>query len=298
VAAFLALLACADQGGGPSGGPGAGAVPAGNVTTPFPIDAADRPGAPQTYKGLPLRLTETGAPFVTPADGRVGFVCVGMSNAQQECSDFIGKARTSWAAEVSPLVRLVSCAVGGHAIERWNDPAFDGVLWRACVVDKLPAAGLRADQVRVLYHKAADQFGDGRTSYPDPASDYFAFRANLTRFAERALAFFPALQAVYTTSRSYGGFADNPGRGEPLSYEEGHALNSWLGEHPGVGAVWFGWGPYIWAPACGSGTTNGSGVCYERADYQDDGVHPAAGARDKISALMHARFRQHSWYRR
>jgi len=54
---------------------------------------------------------------------------------------------------------------------------------------------------------------------------------------------------VYTSSRCFGGYAGNAGRGEPLSYEEGHALNTWLRDNPAVGGVWYGWGPYLWAPA-------------------------------------------------
>lgn len=103
---------------------------------------------------------------------------------------------------------------------------------------------------------------------------------------------------MYTSSRSYGGFAGSPGRGEPLSYEEGHALNSWLGEDREVLGVWHGWGPYLWAPDCSTGVSNGGGVCYVREDYVADGVHPSASARAKVSALLHARFRQESWYRR
>jgi hypothetical protein len=108
--------------------------------------------------------------------------------------------------------------------------------------------------------------------------------------------FFPDVQAVYTTSRSYGGFNDRADRGEPRSFEEGLALNEWLETNDAVDGVWYGWGPYIWAPDCASGETNGSGVCYERADFQADGIHPATGARDEISQMIHDRFLRESWY--
>jgi hypothetical protein len=65
-----------------------------------------------------------------------------------------------------------------------------------------------------------------------------------------------------------------------------------------VDGVWYGWGPYLWAPACSTGATNGSGVCYERADYMSDGVHPAEGARAKVSRMLHQRFLKEDWYRR
>lgn len=293
---LLGSLACAAGPQEPEG-------PAQQTTQPYPINGVAGAIPPKvTYKGLPLRLTNTGEPVVTPVDGIIGVVCVGMSNAAQECGDYIPRRQGEFAAEINPAVRVANCAVGGHAVERWIDPAFDAVLWDACLQTKLPQAGIRPDQVRVLYHKVANQFttlpgGAPRPLYPDPQSDYHLLLAHLEAFAARVPAKFPAVQAVYTTSRSYGGFAGNPGRGEPLSYEEGHALNQWLAERASGGAVWHGWGPYIWAPDCATGLTNGGGICYERADYQADGVHPAEGARRKISGLLHLRLREHGWYR-
>lgn len=273
-----------------------------DTTVPFPIDGGAGTAAPGSYKGLPLRLSDTGEPVVTPADGIIGLVCIGMSNGSQECADFESRVRSEFASEVNDAVRVVDCAVGGHAIERWNDPAYDGTLWDRCLTHRLPEAGVRVDQVRVLWHKAANQFTTGPggaplPTYPSPDSDYEAFRRNLAVFATRVRSKFSAVQAVYTSSRSYGGYAGNPARGEPLSYEEGHALNQWLATRPVIDGVWYGWGAYIWAPACGTGTTNASGICYDRGDYGDDGVHPSASGRAKVSRMLHARFRQHAWYR-
>lgn len=296
------VAGCADAG---PAGPGDGPPPGPDTTTPFPLDRGDDgPGTPGSYKGLPLRLVDNGAPTVTAVDGVIGVVCVGMSNSNQECAAYIELARGAWAQEINPQVRIANCAVGSHAVERWSDPAYDDRLWDACVATNLAAAGLRPAQVRVLYHKAANQFttapgGAALPTYPDAAADYFAFRRNLSAFAARVPEKFPSVQAVYSSSRSYGGFATNPAaRGEPLSYEEGHALNTWLGENPSVGGVWYGWGPYLWAPACSSGVTNGSGVCYDRADYVDDGVHPSDAGRAKVARMIHERFKREAWYRR
>jgi hypothetical protein len=282
-----------------------GAQPPGaDVTVPFPIDRGDEgSNTPGTYKGLWLRLVDNGEPTVTAVDGIIGMVCIGMSNATQECSQYVTQIRDAWAGEINPQVRVVDCAVGGHAIELWNDPSYDDVLWDTCSNVKLQAAGIRLDQVRVIYHKAADQFttGPGNTAlptYPAAGSDYANFLANLSTFATRAPVKFPSLQAVYTTSRSYGGFAGNQNaRGEPLSYEEGHALNTSLRDHPRVQGVWYGWGPYIWAPECSVGV-NGTGLCYVRSDYVDDGVHPSLTGRLKVARAIHDRLRQHAWYRR
>jgi hypothetical protein len=176
--------------------------PGQNTTIPFPIDRGDDGSAtPGTYKGLPLRLADNGAPVITPVDGVIGLVCVGMSNGSLECSDFRNRVGTELAGQINPAVRVVNCAVGGHAIEKWIDPAFDADLWDLCITRRLPEAGVRLDQVRVLWHKAANQFttGPGNTplpTYPSAGSDYQAFSANLSGFAARVRGKFPAAQAI------------------------------------------------------------------------------------------------------
>lgn len=296
---LLLLAACSGSGTSPTA---PDPSPGPDVTSPVPVDQ-QAGGSFSTYKGLPLRLLDTGSPVVSAVDGIIGVVCIGMSNSNQECADYRIRVEGEFAAAINPAIRVVNCAVGGHAIERWIDPAFDATLWEACLTQRLPQAGVRPDQVRVLWHKAANQFTTGTggaplPAYPDPGSDFEAFRNNLDAFAARVPTWFPAVRAVYTSSRSYGGFANSPGRGEPLSYEEGHALNRWLETHSTVGGVWHGWGPYLWAPDCASGTTNGSGTCYVRTDYVEDGVHPGPGARQKISNLLHDRWLREAWYRR
>ena len=276
-----------------------------NVATPVPIDVAPGPGVPTHYKGLPLQLVQRPTPTVTPVDGVIGVVCIGMSNAAQECGRLLEavSAGGPWGHEVAPEVRLVNCAVGGHALERWIDPAFEAVLWEACLGPKLSMRGVRPDQVRVILHKAANQFGlaPGGAAlplYPDAAANFHAFQRHLSTFAATVRSRLPGLQAVYTSSRSYGGFTPRPERGEPQAYEEGHALNQWLAAHPMVDGVWYGWWGYIWAPDCAGRGRNGQGVCYERTDFQADAVHPTAAGEIKIARLQHDRLRAERWYRR
>lgn len=285
-----------------------GSVPGGDTSDPFPIDRGDEGSStPGSYKGLPLRLFNTGEPTVTAVDGVIGVVCIGMSNAYRECKKYIETHASNMA--INAQVEVVNCSVGSHALEKWIDPSQDHKLWDKCTGETLGA--IRPDQVRVIYHKAANQFtGPNNTEayppYPAADSDYFNFYDNLEAFADRIKDKFVNVQAVYTTSRTFGGFSDKPGRGDPLSYEEGHALNQWLtdigptGMHNGM---WFGWGGYIWAGECEEGTTSGgpnqnaSGICYVRSDFASDGVHPAEGASNKIVSMIHDRFLEHAWYR-
>jgi hypothetical protein len=155
----------------------------------------------------------------------------------------------------------------------------------------------------VVLHKAANQFGLGAGGvplplFPHPSANYHAFQRHLTAFGARVREQLPSVQAVYTSSRSYGGFTTRPERGEPQAYEEGQALNQWLAENPTAGGVWHGWWAYLWAPACAGGVRNGSGLCYDRSDYQEDAVHPTAAGEIKIARLLHDRLREEPWYRR
>ncbi len=125
-----------------------------DTDVPYPIDRGGSASAPRTYKGLQLRLTDNGEPKVTPVDGVVGLVCIGMSNSTQECQDYVQKVAGPFASEINAAVRVVDCAVGGRALEQWIDPAVDSRLWDACITQKLAKAGVRPDQVRALYHKA------------------------------------------------------------------------------------------------------------------------------------------------
>lgn len=302
---LVAIFGCSSTASTDAGaGTGTLGPPGADVTTPFPIDRGDDgPQNPGSYKGLPLRLSANGSPVISAVNGIIGVVCVGMSNANQECADFQTRVAGEYASAINPAVRVINCAVGGHAIERWIDPADDATLWDSCTRQKIPAAGVGIDQVRVIYHKAANQYTTGGNGsalplYPAAGSDYENFGKNLGLFAARVKTKFPAVQAVYTSSRSYGGYSGSVSRGEPLSYEEGHSLNTWLASNKTVAAVWYSWGPYLWAPACASGVTNKGGVCYDRADYVSDGVHPSNLGTRKISKLIHERFLLESWYRR
>jgi len=272
-----------------------------DTDTPYPIhiNSSDSQ-APHTYKGLKLELTDNGEPNISASGGVIGMVCIGMSNAAQECDRYKLAIQNVYADEVSDNVKLINCALGSHAIERWNDPEYDDALWERCA-DLISEEGLSPAQVRVALHKAANQYtldenNQALPVYPDVNSDFYRFKNNLTVFADRVTEYFPQLQAVFTSSRIYGGFTDKIHRGEPLSYEEGHALNQWLEEHESINGVWFGWGPYLWAPACRSGIVNGKGFCYERSDFVQDAIHPTSAGEVKVAKMWHMKLSQYQWY--
>ncbi|MES2124076.1 MAG: hypothetical protein V4503_05250, partial [Gemmatimonadota bacterium] len=140
----LLMFACGGNLAAPD--PPTSAPPGPDINTPYAIDRGDAgPSTPGTYKGLWLRLVTQPAPAVTAVDGVIGVVCIGMSNANQECSALIQQLAGAWKSEVNSAVRVVNCAVGGNAIEHWNDPADDALLWDDCINRKLGQAGVRVD---------------------------------------------------------------------------------------------------------------------------------------------------------
>ena len=152
-----------------------GPVPGPDTTTPFPIDRGPESAqTPGSYKGLPLRLFDSGVPNVTPVRGVIGIVCIGMSNSFRECSHYADTyfPRGNPAPSINAEVRVANCAVGGSAIERWNSG--DEKTWDPCLIgtggrpSAIQQAGIALDQVRVIYHKAANQFTGG-PERPEPA---------------------------------------------------------------------------------------------------------------------------------
>lgn len=262
---------------------------------PGPLVALDRMAPSATYYGLPGGLADNGAPEVTPFEGRIGLVVVSMSNGLQEFTRF--EALYDGHPDVAPEVVTVNCAVGGNALEAWTT---DRALWERCE-ESLARAGLGPEHVRVVWAKNANaQTQHGRT-LPDPAADYYDLVANLTALARRIADRFPNVQAVYHSSRIYGGYAradKQVMRGEPLSYEGGLAINAVIemqrrGELPGT--PWMGWGPYLWANGA---TPNGSGIAWLPEDFEGDGVHPSLAGETKVAHALHAHFMRYDWYRR
>lgn len=281
--------------------PDDGSPPGYDVEEPFPIDRGDDGlTTPGKYKGLWLRMVNNGTPLVEPVEGRIGVVCIGMSDPATECGDYIARINSHWIGDVASEVVVLNCGRPGAGIEDWLNAEHDWNLWGACLNVLLPYIPIRRDQIRVVYHTAANRQttradGTPLPTYPHPESDYQNLYDNLDTFAERVTTFFPNVQAVYTSSRNYAGFA---GGGEPLSYEEGHAVNSWLGQNSMVNGVWYGWGAYAWAPDCASEVMNGGGICYNQTDFDEGGLHSSPVGRGKVSWLIHHRLLLEGWYRR
>lgn len=248
------------------------------------------PGA--TWHGYPGGLADNGTPTVTPVNGRIVIVAISMSNGFMEMNRFI--ERYADHPEVASRIGLVNCAKGGHALERWLSMAS---LWDECR-QKIQAAGFTPAQVRVVWAKNANQFTDHGRTLPDPNADFHDLVANIAALSQRIGAEFPAVQAVFHSSRIFGGYSGRADRGEPMSYEGGLAINEVIrmqqrGQLPG--APWIGWGPYLWADGA---VPNGGGIAWLESDFQSDRVHPSTAGQTKVADALHRFFMQFDWYRR
>ncbi|MFQ5691042.1 MAG: hypothetical protein ACE5HQ_12310 [Gemmatimonadota bacterium] len=286
----------------PAAGCGGGADPTappdpGGQSLDEPV-ALDLMSPEDRYKGFPGGLVDNGTPTVTPTRGRLVIISISMSNGQQEFARFIGLFAGD--AAVDPAIGLVNCARGGNALENWLQKQS---LWDDCKT-KVLNAGFDLDQIKVVWAKDADQFTSQSTTLPDPDADYFHLVDNISALSQRIGQEFPSVQAIFHTSRIYGGYVAQPNqraRGEPISYEGGLAINEVIrrqqrGELPR--APWVGWGPYLWA----DGTTpNGSGLFWVPADFEGtggDNPHPSLAGETKVAGALQSFFLRFDWYAR
>ncbi len=143
----------------------------------------------RTNKGLATTLHQNKFTFHEPEE-RFALVCIGMSNAKQECDTFQRVLAGPLRDKVNPNLVVVNCAQGGHAIERWNDPSYEEILWGECI-EKILETDLAPRDVKLVWHKAMTQFtvdenNDLLPEYPDPKSNYFKLIGELDIFAQKS----------------------------------------------------------------------------------------------------------------
>jgi hypothetical protein len=145
------------------------------------------------------------------------------------------------------------------------------------------------------------------TSLPVDSADAYIFLSNLSQVLRTLRIRYPNLLIVFLSSRTYGGYA-TPGdsattdlNAEPYAYEEGFsvrwAIESQINEmrglpaNPRAGSLNYAkkaaplilWGPYLWA----DGTTPRSdGFVWNRADFEEDGMHPSQTGESKVAFAL------------
>lgn len=234
------------------------------------------------------------AAAITPLDavgnvdpqGKTGFITIGMSNTTQEFKVFERFADLTVSRR--SRVVLVNTAQSGQTADVIADP--DAQYWDV-VQDKITAAGLSNQQVQVAWVKLAQR--DPIATFPDHAR---SLRSDIAAALNNARDLFPNLRIAFLSSRVYGGYSDDPQRGEPLSYETGFSVK-WLIEDqingvpelnfdPAVGSVeapLLLWGPYLWADGINQSEF---GLRWLEKDFEADGVHPSMHGELKVGRRL------------
>ena len=218
------------------------------------------------------------APAVTPVDGVIGVLSLGMSNGEQEWGRFMLDAAAR--NDLAQTLRFANGAQGGVAMVQWanpNDAAWD------FAVEAAAEAGIRSDQVRVLWLKMGSQLPDlGNGSFEERVALEHGWLTDILGIAADV---FPNVRQVYLSSRIYGGYELSPNHAEPQTgYDNGFSVQAVVADAvAGKTPVWAAWGPYLWA----NGTTRrNDGLTWQCDDFEGDGVHPSASGEAKVSGLL------------
>jgi hypothetical protein len=267
-----------------------------------------------------LRRAQAVAPLnsegVPDANGKYVMLSLGMSNTAMEfcaalsihvdynarpCTPYSFMARSAADAAVNRTdLVILNGARGGQVGDQWNFPAHQN--YDRIRDELLATRGLSEEQVQVVWVKVVDRIS-GQPTLPSEQADAYRLTATLADIVRSLKARYPNLQQVYLSSRIYAGYATELGEErhpEPYAYESGFAIK-WLIEaqirqmesgqidrlagdldYNSV-APWLAWGPYLWADGS---NPRSDGLVWVRADFSEDGVHPAVSGRTKVAAML------------
>jgi hypothetical protein len=233
------------------------------------------PGGANQPSRLYLKQGLAAAKRVRPVNGRIVLLSIGMSNASQEFRSFMRLATGD--PQLNPAVRLVDGAMGTWDARRVARP---GAGYWAALDRRLVAAGTSPREVQAVWLKESIS-GEDR-AFPQDAK---ALRTNLRAIAQTLARRFPNLRLIYTSSRTYGGYAVTALNPEPAAYDSGYAVR-WLIQdrmESKLKGPWIGWGPYLWT----DGTKGrADGLTWTCDDVRKDGTHPSPAGATKVANLL------------
>lgn len=233
------------------------------------------PGGANQPSRLYLKQGLAAAKRVRPVNGRIVLLSIGMSNASQEFRSFMRLATGD--PQLNPAVRLVDGAMGTWDARRVARP---GAGYWAALDRRLVAAGTSPREVQAVWLKESIS-GEDR-AFPQDAK---ALKTNLRAIAQTLARRFPNLRMIYTSSRTYGGYAVTALNPEPAAYDSGYAVR-WLIQdrmESKLKGPWIGWGPYLWT----DGTKGrADGLTWTCDDVRKDGTHPSPAGANKIANLL------------
>jgi hypothetical protein len=237
---------------------------------------------PSAYEAAGVALGAT----VQPVDrggnpsgsGKIGMVCIGMSNASSEFSEFIRLAEAD--VRKNPGLAMVDGALQGASATQMAVPGSG--YWKH-VDRQLERFEITATQVQTVWLKPAQ--GYETPGFPEKAR---ILQRALRSIVEILGTKFPQLKLIYVSSRIYGGYSKIDLNPEPIAYETAFAVK-WLIEEcishssPQGALPWVSWGPYLWADGM---TPRSDGLIWEPGDFEKDGVHPSAQGALKVATKL------------
>jgi hypothetical protein len=237
------------------------------------------------------------------ANGKVGFISMGMSNAN---IFFAGLRDSSIAySMLNPRLVMVNGATGGKDIDNLLDT--NDTYWTS-VNQKMAQAQLTNAQVQVIWFQQAKHIsgippGEGLAHIDTMERKFLkAFQYFKTRY--------PNLKQIFCSGRDYGGYS-NPGLGNPEPYAyytgwsfrklverqiQGDTSLSFIGSQPKT--AWLAWSGYMWADGINLRNDGFNWLCPQ--DVQSDGVHPNAAGKAKVASILFNFFKSDTttfWYR-
>ncbi len=224
---------------------------------------------------------------VDNANGKIGFLAIGMSNTSMEFETF--SAQADEIPQLNPALMLVDGAQNSKASQFVANP--EDEFWTV-LDERLSAADLSNEQVQIVWLKEAR----ARTNLPFPL-DAQLLKADLREIIELLSQRFPNLKIVYLSSRTYGGYATIDLSPEPFAYQsafsvkwliedqlEGDVRLNYSPEEGAVYAPWLSWGPYLWADGL---SAEHEGFIWEKSDFAYEGTHTAPSGQAKVAGQLY-----------
>lgn len=221
---------------------------------------------------------QTGAQI--PATGAV-IVGIGMSNAEIEIRAWQGVAKTD--------AKIIEGATWGTTVARWDDPAEIDRGWKYARM-AVTKAGLKPTDVDAVWMKMA------KSAFESP------FLADYEAILVEVMKEWSNVKQAWISDAVYRGFGMSPPRrytsGEPQGgYRAGGEVKKFVQAHMGRTDPFVGWGPYLWANGA---QARKDGLVWNRADFQDDGIHVSPSGSAKVAQMLDTHFKTApgaEWYR-
>jgi hypothetical protein len=246
---------------------------------------------PKAHLEAGLKLARTIEPLDASghksADGKIGFLAVGMSSVTMEFQAFLKMAESE--KGLNPKLAFVDGAQNSLTAFKTQEPGAN--FWK--VIDsRLDIVGVTPKQVQAVWYKQADA---------NP-TEGFAAAKKLQAETEKIMQIlhnkFPNLKIVYLSNRTYGGYAGIAMNPEPYAYENSFAVKWAIGDQlagkpelnydPGKGEVhapWMAWGPDLWTDGVKGRQKDGL-IWNEEDCLVGDRTHPSMKGREKVAKML------------